>query len=272
MQIYKLYSYKDNCLYPQLHSQNSIYNKKYSPAFNSAKTFVNTISPNVKLISDTSNIIDTLYTVCKNCIVADKPYKIYENLGNVPKEEKLRVIRNAVSSGHTSILEHALVTFTISDISRVCAQMLKSYRQSSTTQKSQRHVAENKQFDYIIPKSISDNAKLKEKYTQFMRNASNLYLEFVNAGIPPEDARYVYPLSITTSTVSSFNLRELILVENERLCSRAQEEIRVLADAVREEVIKKEPWLKEFLVPKCETSGFCREIKSCGRKLKLPDR
>lgn len=243
--------------------------KAYSTSFCGANTIVKDISPKVKLISDTSNIIDTLYTVCKNCTIADEPAKIYENLSNVAKEEKLRVIKNAVKSGHTSVLEHAMVTFTVSDISRVCAQMLKAYRHSSTTQKSQRFVAAKEEFNYIIPSAISKNPELKAKYTKLMSDASDLYLEFVNSGIHPQDARYAYPLSVTTSTVSSFNLRELILVEGERLCSRAQEEIRVLTNTIRKELVEKEPWLKEFLMPKCELQGFCREAKSCGRKPKL---
>ena len=245
------------------------YNNVYNLSFNAGKTVVKDISPKVKLISDTKNIIDTLYTVCKNCVVADDPATIYENINKIPQEEKLRVIKNAVKSGHTSILEHVTVTFTISDISRVCAQMLKAYRHASTTQKSQRYIAAKNEFNYIIPATISNNSDLKAKYIQFMRLASEMYQQFVNTGIPPEDARYVYPLAVTTSTVSSFNLRELVLIEGERLCTRAQKEIRVLADEVRKELIKKEPWLKELLMPKCEMLCFCREKKSCGKKTKL---
>jgi hypothetical protein len=32
-------------------------------------------------------------------------------------------------------------------------------------------------------------------------------------------------------------------------------------------LIKEEPWLKDYLVPKCERLGFCDEDKSCGRKI-----
>ena len=35
---------------------------------------------------------------------------------------------------------------------------------------------------------------------------------------------------------------------------------------IDEELIKEEPWLKEYLVPKCERLGYCDEDKSCGRK------
>ena len=30
-------------------------------------------------------------------------------------------------------------------------------------------------------------------------------------------------------------------------------------------LVAEEPWLKPYLVPKCERLGFCDEDKSCGR-------
>ena len=95
------------------------------------------------------------------------------------------------------------------------------------------------------------------------------YQEFVDAGIPAEDARAVLPNACATSMIVSTNLRELIHVANLRLCSRAQTEIRLLIKAMCDELIAKEAWLKDYLVPKCETNGFCDEDKSCGRKSRL---
>jgi len=208
-----------------------------------------------------------LYVACKNCVSPDSPDIIFKNRNKIPKEDKLRVIRNAVKSGHTSVLEHAQVTFTVSDISRVCGQMLKAYRHSSSTQKSQRYVAAKDKFEFVIPETINNIPSLKKEYKLLMQKAANLYKTFVDNGVPAEDARYVYPLSVTTSTVTSLNLRELVFVENERLCNRAQQEMRELAKAVRKEILKKEPWLEEFLVPKCIANGKCTEIRKCGKSI-----
>ena len=65
--------------------------------------------------------------------------------------------------------------------------------------------------------------------------------------------------------VASLNLRELIHLANLRLCTRAQKEIRILVKRMCEVLVKEEPWLKDYLVPKCERFGFCDEDKSCGR-------
>ena len=54
------------------------------------------------------------------------------------------------------------------------------------------------------------------------------------------------------------------------VCTAGREKIRMLIKAMCEALIDEEPWLKEYLVPKCERLGFCDEDKSCGRKPKLP--
>ena len=100
-----------------------------------------------------------------------------------------------------------------------------------------------------------------------MSKISEQYQEFVEAGIPAEDARFVLPNAAASSLVASLNLRELIHLANLRLCTRAQYEIRSMVKAMCDALIAEEPWLKEYLVPKCERLGFCDEDKSCGRKI-----
>ena len=38
-----------------------------------------------------------------------------------------------------------------------------------------------------------------------------------------------------------------------------------MVKAMCDELVAQEPWLKAYLVPKCERLGFCDEDKSCGR-------
>jgi thymidylate synthase (FAD) len=135
----------------------------------------------------------------------------------------------------------------------------------SFSQKSQRYVKEIGQFDYLIPPTFAKNEELKSKFENFMGEISKLYCEFTEAGIPAEDARAVLPNATSTSMVASLNLREMIHIANLRLCSRAQYEIRCMVKAMCDVLIAEEPWLKPYLVPKCERLGYCDEDKSCGR-------
>jgi len=223
--------------------------------------------PVVHLISRPENMLKTVYTAARTCYSADMPINIYNSSDD--EEKMLKLIERVVGSGHYSVIEHIQVTFAISNVSRACTHQLVRHRHMSFSQKSQRYVKEKGQFDFIIPPTIDRDPELKAKFVDFMDEISKKYLEFTEAGIPAEDARAVLPNACATSIVASLNLREMIHIANLRLCSRAQYEIRMMVKAMCDELINVEPWLKPYLVPKCESLGFCDEDKSCGRKPKL---
>ena len=225
--------------------------------------------PEVKLISKTNNLLKTIYTACRTCYSADTPINIYDTADD--EEKMLKLISRVISSGHYSTIEHIQISFAISNVSRACTHQLVRHRHMSFSQKSQRYVKEKGQFDYIIPPTIEKNPELKEKFEQFMSDISNKYQEFVEVGIPAEDARFVLPNATASSMVASLNLREMIHLANLRLCSRAQYEIRTLVKMMCDELSKQEPWLKDYLVPKCVRLGFCDEDKCCGRMPKRED-
>lgn len=225
--------------------------------------------PEVKLISKPNNLLKTIYTACRTCYSADTPINIYDTADD--EEKMLKLISRVISSGHYSTIEHIQISFAISNVSRACTHQLVRHRHMSFSQKSQRYVKEKGQFDYIIPPTIEKNPELKEKFEQFMSDISNKYQEFVEAGIPAEDARFVLPNATASSMVASLNLREMIHLANLRLCSRAQYEIRTLVKMMCDELSKQEPWLKDYLVPKCVRLGFCDENKCCGRMPKRED-
>ncbi|MDD3420574.1 MAG: FAD-dependent thymidylate synthase [Candidatus Gastranaerophilales bacterium] len=219
----------------------------------------------VKVISKPQNMLKTVYTACRTCYSADSPINIYESEKAQDEDKMLKLITRVISSGHYSTIEHIQVSFAINNISRACSHQLVRHRHMSFSQKSQRYVKEKGQFDYIIPPTVESNPELTAKFNKFMEKISDFYQELVEAGVPAEDARFVLPNASVTSMVASLNLRELIHLANLRLCTRAQKEIRILVKKMCDELVKEEPWLKDYLVPKCERLGFCDEDKSCGR-------
>ena len=219
----------------------------------------------VRLISKPENMLKTIYTACRTCYSADSPLNIYDCDSAQDEEKMLKLISRVISSGHYSTIEHIQVSFAINNISRACSHQLVRHRHMSFSQKSQRYVKEKGQFDYLTPETIEKSEELNKKFDEFMTKVSEFYLELTEAGIPAEDARAVLPNAASTSMVASLNLREMIHLANLRLCTRAQKEIRILVKRMCDELIKEEPWLKDYLVPKCERFGFCDEDKSCGR-------
>lgn len=218
--------------------------------------------PIVNLISTPENPLKTIYTACRTCYSADYPINIWEN---APSEEKmLNLVKKVLASGHHSTIEHCHYVYSISGVSRACTHQLVRHRHMSFSQKSQRYVTEKSQFEYIVPPTIKD-PELVNEYNEFMVKISNFYAKLIEKGIPAEDARFILPNGATSSLISSLNLREMIHLANLRLCTNAQHEIRKLVKKMCDLAIEKDPWLSEYLVPKCEANGHCDEIHSCGR-------
>lgn len=136
------------------------------------------------------------------------------------------------------------------------------------SQQSQRYVEfKDGNFEYLAPTTIEKREEALSEFIKCMEYISKTYAKLTELGIPAEDARAVLPNACCTNMTWSCNLRELIHVLNERLCTCAQQEIRNVAREVASEVIKALPFMKPYLGPKCEFLGYCNEPRrSCGRK------
>jgi thymidylate synthase (FAD) len=162
-------------------------------------------------------------------------------------------------------LEHATFTFGIEGISRACSHQLVRHRIASYSQQSQRYV-NAKTFNYIIPESIKRDKELKKKFEAFIKNSAETYATLSNAGIRDEDARFVLPNACETKIVVTMNARALLNFFKERICMRAQWEIRALAEKMLEECMEVAPVIFKYAGPSCETEMVCRQGKrSCGK-------
>lgn len=195
----------------------------------------------------------------------------YSPIGAAQLEEKMtdeqaaKLVRKLVSMGHFSTLEHVTFTFAIEGVSRVLTHQLVRHRIASYSQQSQRYVKEHN-FETIMPPTIAARPEAKEKFLKLMQEIQGLYNELTEQGIPAEDARYVLPNAAETKIVCTFNVRSLLNFFSLRCCSRAQWEIRQLAEKMLAECKKVAPVLFENAGPTCVSEGICREGEmSCGR-------
>lgn len=187
-----------------------------------------------------------------------------------------RIMNACYESGHQSVLEFADFTFHIEGISRACSHQLVRHRCASYAQRSQRYVKEGN-FDYVIPDSVRKNAAGYVEFKKTMNHIKECYEYLQELGIPAEDARFTLPNACETIIEVKMNGRELIHFMNERLCTRAQWEIRDLAKAMKKVVAEHDEEcakFAQFFVPKCYIHAkypFCTEHKSCGLAPKLED-
>lgn len=192
---------------------------------------------------------------------------------SLPSKEG-KIMAHCAKSGHHSVLEFCDFTFHIEGVSRALTHQLVRHRIASYAQRSQRYCAEDG-FAYVIPNSIKNNELALDQYIHYMDKISELYSNLVSMdNIPAEDARMVLPNACETVIEVKMNFRSLIHFMNERLCTRAQWEIRQMALLMKKAVEEQYPKLAEYLVPKCEihkNNPFCTEVKSCGRHPLLKD-
>ncbi len=179
--------------------------------------------------------------------------------------------RTCYESGHHSVLEFVNFTFHIEGVSRALLAQLTRHRHAGYAVRSQRYCKES-DFSVVIPPSIEANTQLKSQYLEAIRKVNSLYTELIANGIPAEDARYLLPNACETRLEMTINLRSLVHLMNERLCSRTQWEFQKLANKMKELVVERCPDLDVMLVSKCEVNKlypFCIEHKSCGKHPKL---
>lgn len=191
------------------------------------------------------------------------PKSADELMENFTPDKVESFVRKLVSLGHESPMEHVSFTFAIDGISRACSHQLVRHRiGASYSQKSQRYVKED-QFDYITPPKIAVNPELAAKFDRAMAEMQSVYQELVQAGVPAEDARFVLPNAASTSFVLTMNVRSLWHFFELRCCTRAQWEIRALANAMLAEVKKVAPLLFEHAGATCDSMGICFEGDMC---------
>jgi thymidylate synthase (FAD) len=209
--------------------------------------------------------------------VTEDPVMAIEEAASVCYDSKPspdgKIMDACYKSRHHSVLEFVQFHFLVEDVSRALLAQLTRHRMAGYAVRSQRYVSES-EGKFVIPETISKNDKACELYMDVMSHVTNYYDMLVEMGVPKEDARYILPNATCTKLHMTFNLRSLINFMNERLCSRAQWEIRELAIMARDIILGKYPQIAKFLVPKCERDNdypFCTEAKSCGRHPRLKD-
>jgi thymidylate synthase (FAD) len=217
---------------------------------------------NVKLISFTPDAERKVAMAARLC---------YSPIGAAELEEKMsatqvkKLLEKILSMGHFSTLEHAVFTFAIEGVSRVLTHQLVRHRIASYSQQSQRYVQEH-DFEFIIPPSVTSNPAAKERFEKLMEEIRVVYGELTAMGVNKEDARYCLANATETKILVTMNARSLSNFFELRCCTRAQWEIRKMAELMLCEVQAVAPVLFAKAGPTCVSAGYCREGElSCGR-------
>lgn len=229
----------------------------------------------VELLAMTPDALELLYASFRQCYHAGFVADMWPRLinGEIEKEKQADFVSKILESGHTSPIEHVSFTFAVEGISRACSHQIVRHRIASYSQQSQRYVTEN-DLDYILPPSIAKIPEAREKFEKFMQSVDDTYNELREILIANkmeskanEDARFVLPQAAETKIVITMNCRSLMHFFNLRCCTRAQWEVRAMANKMLEICKEKFPAVFSVAGARCEQLGYCPESSrfACGR-------
>lgn len=243
----------------------------------------------VKLLSHTPQPEKLVACAAKLCYAASDIDTLYEGLTAEKTDSFLDMLSEI---GHESPIEHASFTFGIEGVSRSLLAQITRHRIASYSVQSQRYVKEG-QFEFVLPPEIEaiDEAKMEflaamqedvhhyERLTELL--AKEHKKNFLSGGDDEktaarkaekkaiEDARFVLPNACATKMVCTMNARSLLNFFTHRCCSRAQWEIRALAEEMLKLAREAAPHLFKTAGPPC-LRGACPEGKmTCGKAAEI---
>ena len=227
-------------------------------------------SLNARLIFPTKEIVEEyylpiIYTACRTCYSEQLPDAIWDKAVSrqVADEKQQALVRKVIESGHGSTIEHVNFTFAVSGATRTLSHQLVRHRAGTAfDQQSQRYVAFKRRDNYTVPKSIAAGDLpdgLAERFQEAIGSSLELYGQLLQAEVPAEDARFIFPNAMQTNLIMTVNFRQLIHMSGLRLCTMAQWEIRQLFKQIRHEIFRVSPFFGSFLAPKCVALGYCDE-------------
>lgn len=179
-----------------------------------------------------------------------------------------------LEAGHGRVLEYVNAEMVLDGYSARAIREWYTHIGGSPTrlQASTRYV-DYSHFGYVIPPAILGNKEACARFEEMMHKIGETcrYLE-ESCGIAREDAAMLLPLGMSTKIVDKRNLRSLIDMSRQRMCSRAYHEFRGLFQDICTGLSGvSEEWayiVSHYFMPKCEALGYCPEKRSCGRKPK----
>ena len=206
-----------------------------------------------KLIFPTKEIVEEyylpiIYTACRTCYSEQLPDQIWDKAVSrqVADEKQQSLVRKVMESGHGSTIEHVNFTFAISGVTRTLSHQLVRHRAGTAfDQQSQRYVSFKARDNYTVPDSIANGDlpdDLAGQFRQAIDDNLALYGQLLQAEVPAEDARFIFPNAMQTNLIMTVNLRQLIHMSGLRLCTMAQWEIRQLFKQIRHEIFRVSPF------------------------------
>ena len=177
---------------------------------------------------------------------------------------------DCIKSNHGRVFEFVNIEAIIEGYSaRVIREWYTHIGGSPTRLQSSTRYINYDNFEYIIPKTVQTEEQ-KTWYNNAIDTISHTLKNLEGSGVKREDAAMLLPLGMATKIVDKRNVRSVISMAEQRMCSRAYWEYRELFNEYIKQIrLYSEEWatlIPMVIKPKCDMLGYCPEKFSCGRK------
>jgi thymidylate synthase (FAD) len=195
----------------------------------------------------------------------------YQSTHKIGPGSSIKFVKNLISSGHHSVLEHINISARIVTNRAISLEIVR-HRLNSFSQESTRYCNYSgdrfgNELTYIIPVWISD-----EKITKFdnidhgyivpneilddvdyawydsLRYFEETYFELLDKGWTPEKAREILPNSLKTELVMTANIRQWRHVLLQRLSPKCHLQMRYLMSIIGEKFLESLPLFFEDII------------------------
>ncbi len=191
---------------------------------------------------DQTKMLQTIERAGRTC------YKS-ENLINPESAEKF--VKNIISRGHESVIEHEKITIRIICDRGVTHELVRhrlaSYSQESTRYCNYSNDKFGNELTFIEPcffNSDSEQDKLnKQIWIDSMQQIEENYNKLISNGAKPEEARSILPNSLKTEIVVTMNIRSWRHFFKLRTDKTAHPQIREISNLILDELKLKLPVL-----------------------------
>ncbi len=206
----------------------------------------------MKIVNASFEIIDTIRPeeILKNL---EKFGRVcYKSESNITENSASHFISKIIKSGHESVIEHEKVSVKIICDRGVSHEIVR-HRIASYSQESTRYCnyIKNKfgnELTFIKPIFWDEGSTEYKIWFSSMQNIENTYMELVNLGARPEQARAVLPNSLKTEIIVTMNLREWRHFFKLRTSNRAHPQMREISIPLLQEFKVLLPWIFDDIV------------------------
>lgn len=185
-------------------------------------------NPKVEVLWSTPNPCHIVCTAARNSM------KGIRATGEITYSEQLP--KYLFEANHGTPLEHAVISFEITQISRAAFDQLRTHRIGTFTSSSQ-HYQNHSDYECYVAKEMLETAE------HALDTAFKEYNGRIQDGMPTYEARQLLPMAVEVRTIWTVNARSLINFINQRVCRRNVAEMILLAHRVHLRAIE---WFPEL--------------------------